>query len=84
MAVIRWNTLTIPISGTGSAGITYTYYVVASNAVGAGADSAPVSAAPQTGSNPDNSMVYFGLIFVLIVVVLLVVLLMRRRKKKTA
>ncbi|MEI6796957.1 MAG: fibronectin type III domain-containing protein, partial [Methanomassiliicoccales archaeon] len=51
----------------GTAGTSYTYYVVASNAVGAGPNSSQVSATPQ--SAVDNTMLYVGIAIVAIAIV---------------
>jgi fibronectin type 3 domain-containing protein len=63
-------------------GYTYSYYVVAVNSIGAGAQSTTQSAAPQGngGGATDNSALYIGIVIVIIVVVLLLFWFMRRRK----
>ena len=68
------------VDGSGTAGTTYVYYVVATNAVGAGANSAQVSAAPQAASATDNTMLYVGIAIAVIAVIAIVVVLMRRKK----
>jgi hypothetical protein len=68
------------VDSTGTAGTTYNYYVVAVNGVGAGANSAQVSAAPQAASSTDNTMLYAGIAIAVIVVIAIVVMLMRRKK----
>lgn len=69
---------------TGTAGTTYTYFVVATNANGAGTQSATVNAASQeTGGDggTDNTMLYIGIGVVAIVAIGAVAFLMMRRKK---
>ena len=67
------------VDTTGTVGTTYTYYVVAVNAIGAGANSAPASAAPQSAA-ADNTMLYVGIGIAVIAVIAIVVVLMRRKK----
>ncbi|MEI6795230.1 MAG: fibronectin type III domain-containing protein [Methanomassiliicoccales archaeon] len=64
---------------TGTAGTTYFYYVVATNSIGSGPNSDPVSAAPQA-ANADNTMLYVGIAIAAIAVIAIVVVLMRRKK----
>jgi fibronectin type 3 domain-containing protein len=65
---------------TGTAGTTYTYYVVAVNAIGSGSASTSASAAPQSATSADNTMLYVGIAVLIIVVVAVVFLLMRKKK----
>jgi hypothetical protein len=62
------------------AGCNYTYFVVALNDVGAGADSALVTATPQSATK-DNTMLYAGVAVVIIAAIVVTALLLRRRKK---
>ena len=67
---------------TGTAGTTYSYFVVATNVNGSGEESAPVNAAPQAEpAEPDNTMLYIGIAAVVIVVLVVLALLMMRRKR---
>ena len=68
------------VDSTGTSGTTYTYYVVAVNAVGSGAVSGQASASPQAASAADNTMLYVGIAIAIIVVIAIVVMLMRRKK----
>jgi fibronectin type 3 domain-containing protein len=63
-------------------GYTYSYYVVAVNSIGAGAQSTSQSAGPQSsgGGATDNSVLYIGIAIVIIVVVLLVLWFIGRKK----
>jgi len=63
-------------------GDTYSYYVFAVNSIGAGAQSATQSAAPQSSSGgaTDNTALYIGVVIVIIVIILLLFWFMRRRK----
>jgi len=63
----------------GTVGTTYTYYVVASNAIGAGANSSQVSATPQA-ANADNTMLYVGIGIAVIAVIAIAVVLVRKKK----
>ncbi len=63
----------------GTVGTTYTYYVAATNAVGAGANSTQVSATPQSAI-VDNTMLYAGVVIAIIAVIAIAVVLMRRKK----
>ncbi|MEI6796035.1 MAG: leucine-rich repeat protein [Methanomassiliicoccales archaeon] len=63
----------------GTVGTTYTYYIVASNAAGAGANSSQVSATPQSAA-VDNTMLYVGVVIAIIAVIAIAVVLMRRKK----
>ncbi|MEI6796179.1 MAG: hypothetical protein WCK39_04875, partial [Methanomassiliicoccales archaeon] len=62
----------------GTAGTAYTYYVVATNAVGAGANSSQVSATPQSAA-VDNTMLYVGIAIAIIAVIAIAVVLMRKK-----
>jgi fibronectin type 3 domain-containing protein len=68
---------------TGTAGTTYSYFVVATNANGSGQESTPVNAAPQANAGgTDNTMLYIGIGVVAVVVVAgLGAFMMMRRKK---
>ena len=63
-------------------GFTYSYYVVAVNSIGAGAQSTGQSAGPQSsgGGATDNSVLYIGIAIVIIVVILLVLWFIGRKK----
>jgi hypothetical protein len=63
----------------GTAGTTYTYYVTASNAIGAGAGSSQVSGTPQAG-NSDNTTLYVGIAIVVIAIIALAIVFMRGKK----
>jgi fibronectin type 3 domain-containing protein len=65
---------------TGTAGTTYTYYVVAVNAVGSGSASTSVSAAPQSNTSSDNTMLYVGIAVAVIAIIAIAALLMRKKK----
>jgi hypothetical protein len=66
------------VHANGTVGTTYTYYVTASNAIGAGANSTQVFGSPQAASN--NTLLYMGIAIVLIAIVVMAVVLVRRKK----
>jgi titin len=73
------STLTY-VDTTGSAGTTYTYYVVAANAVGSSMGSSQASAAPQANTTTDNTMLYVGIAIAVIALIAIALVLMRRKK----
>ena len=66
------------VDSNGTAGTTYTYYVMASNAIGTGASSVPVSAASQV--SVDNTLLYVAVAICVIVLVAVVAWLLKRRE----
>jgi hypothetical protein len=71
------------VDTTGNAGTTYSYFVLATNANGAGAQSATVNAAPQEpsdGGGTDNTLLYVGIAVVAIIAIGAIAFLMMRRR----
>jgi len=70
---------------TGTVGATYSYHVVATNANGAGAESAIVNAASQEDGGDDggtdNTMLYIGIAVVALIAIAVVAFLLMRPKK---
>jgi fibronectin type 3 domain-containing protein len=83
LGTVDASTLTY-VDTTGTVGATYSYFVVATNANGAGAESATVNAASQEGGGgggTDNTMLYIGIAVVAIIAIAAIAFLMMRRKK---
>jgi hypothetical protein len=83
LGTVDASTLTY-VDTSGTTGVTYSYSVVATNANGAGAESATVNAASQEGGGgggTDNTMLYIGIGVVAIIAIAAIAFLMMRRKK---
>lgn len=65
------------VDTTGTSGTNSTYFIVAVNAVGAGANSSQVSASPQSS---DNTLIYVGIAIAIIAVIAIALVVMRRKK----
>jgi len=79
------------VDSTGVVGYTYSYYVVATNSLGPGTQSAVSSAAPQTSTggtgNPSyglsNDTIFAGIGIVIVILVIVIAWWYLRSKKKT-
>jgi hypothetical protein len=65
---------------TGTPGVTYSYCVVAVNAIGSGPASAMVSAAPLSSPSSQDTILIVGVAIAIIVVIAIVYIQMRRKK----
>jgi fibronectin type 3 domain-containing protein len=73
------------VDTSGTAGTTYSYYVVAVNSVGAGPQSTVQSAAPESGGggSTDNTMLYAGIGVAVVIIVAIIGIFWYMRSKKT-